>query len=151
MDRLKLIHELLDENCRTSTVTVNFLERKRKYSGYDDLYMREVHFIVEIGSMDFPTMGELASRLSVTQGAVTQMTIRLENKGFVIRVKDTVDRRVTRVRLTESGERLRTQHIAYDHSEHLLVSEDLKEFTDEELEKLIYYEKIMQMIFSRVP
>lgn len=149
MDRLALIQRILREHSVTSVATVNFYEKPHKYAQNDSLYMREVHFIVEIGSMKSPTMSEVANRLNVTQGAVTQMATRLENKGYVIRQKDIQDKRVTTISLTEKGKILCEEHIAFDKKEHANLSEILKDFSDEELEKLIRYEKIMWEIFTK--
>lgn len=149
MDRLALIQKILREHTVTSAATVNFFEKPHRYAQDDSLYMREVHFVVEIGSMESPTMSEVATRLNVTQGAVTQMATRLEKKGYVIRKKDTEDKRVTTISLTEKGKILCAEHIAFDKKEHAEVSEMLKEFSDEELEKLIRYEKIMWEIVTK--
>ena len=149
MDRLTLIQKLLREHTATSSATLNYFENPRKYAEDDSLYMREVHFVVEIGSMGSPTMSELANRLNVTQGAVTQMATRLEKKGYVVRQKDTEDKRVTTISLTERGKVLCEQHIDFDKREHANVSEMLGEFSDEELEKLIRYEQVMWEIFTK--
>ena len=149
MNRLALVQRILREHNTTSVATVDFFEKPHKYAEDDSLYMREVHFVVEVGSMESPTMSEMATRLNVTQGAVTQMATRLEKKGYVIRQKDTQDKRVTTISLTEKGRILCDEHIAYDQKEHAIVSEMLNEFSDEELEKLIRYEKIMWEIFTK--
>ncbi len=152
MDRLALVHRILREHNLTSVATVNFFEKPHKYTEDDSLYMREVHFVVEVGSMGSPTMSEVANRLNVTQGAVTQMATRLEKKGYVMRQKDSQDKRVTTISLTEKGKLLCDNHIAYDQKEYAVVSEMLKDFSDEELEKLIRYEKIMWEVFTkRIP
>lgn len=149
MDRLALIQKILQKHTAASVATVNFFERPHKYTENDSLYMREVHFVVEIGSMDSPTMSEVANKLNVTQGAVTQMATRLEKKGYVIRHKDNQDKRVTTISLTEKGKILCEEHIAFDKKEHGEISERLKDFSDEELEKLIHYETIMWEIFTK--
>ena len=148
MDRLELVRRILREHNTTSAATVNYFERPRKYAEDDSLYMREVHFVVEIGSMGNPTMSELATRLNVTQGAVTQMAIRLENKGYVIRMKDAQDKRVTTISLTEKGIHLCREHIAFDQQTYREVSELLEEYSDEELNKLIRYEQLMWELFT---
>lgn len=149
MDRLELVQKILRVHNVTSVATVNFFEKPHRYAEDDSLYMREVHFVVEIGSMGSPTMSELANRLNVTQGAVTQMATRLEKKGYVVRQKDTEDKRVTTISLTEKGKVLCEQHIDFDKREHANVSEMLGEFSDEELEKLIHYEQVMLEIFTK--
>lgn len=149
LDRLKLVQRILNEHKLASVATVNFYENPHKYAADDSLYMREVHFVVELGSMDSPNMSEVANRLNVTQGAVTQMATRLEKKGYVIRQKDSQDKRVTTISLTEKGKILCKEHIAFDKKEHEFLSEMLKEFSDEEMEKLIRYERIMWEIFTK--
>lgn len=149
LDRLALVQKILRAHNVTSVATVNFFEKPHKYAADDSLYMREVHFVVEIGSMGAPTMSEVANRMNVTQGAVTQMATRLEKKGYVIRQKDTQDKRVTTISLTEKGKILCEEHIAYDQKEYAVVSEMLKEFSDEELEKLIRYEQVMWEVFTK--
>lgn len=149
LNRLALVQKILRAHNVTSVATVNFFEKPHKYAADDSLYMREVHFVVEIGSMGAPTMSEVANRMNVTQGAVTQMATRLEKKGYVIRQKDTQDKRVTTISLTEKGKILCEEHIAYDQKEYAVVSEMLKEFSDEELEKLIRYEQVMWEVFTK--
>jgi DNA-binding MarR family transcriptional regulator len=50
-----------------------------------------------------PTPGELATRLGVSKQAVGKVLDEMEQRGFVERRLDPVDRRVRRVRLTEHG------------------------------------------------
>lgn len=147
MERIELIQKLMKEHTRSAAVTVSFLDKPRKYGMDNSLFMREVHFVVEIGPEGSPTMGELAQRLNVTQGAVTQMAIRLEKKGYVARAKDAGDKRVTTVSLTEKGRTLCAEHIAYDQSEFSYVSQFLKQYSEEELERLIEYEALMGKLF----
>jgi len=57
---------------------------------------------------DDPTMvTELAEQLGVTVSTMSLTLKRLEASGFVRRERDPADRRVTNVRLTEAGERVR--------------------------------------------
>ena len=77
------------------------------------------------------------------------MAARLEKKGYVTRRKSSQDKRVTTILLTEKGKKLCEEHIAFDQKEHSDVSERLGDFSDEELEKLIHYEKIMWEIFTK--
>ena len=63
----------------------------------------EVHIIDAIGCGDGILMSELASRLGVTKGAVTQIISRMEVKEFVRRVAHPIDSRSTIVSLTKTG------------------------------------------------
>lgn len=104
--------------------------------------------MVEIGPEGSPTMGELAQRLNVTQGAVTQMAIRLEKKGYVARAQGRRGtKRVTTVSLTEKGRTLCAEHIAYDHSEFSYISRFLSQYSEEDLKRLIEYEALMENYF----
>jgi DNA-binding MarR family transcriptional regulator len=50
--------------------------------------------------------GELATRVSLSQGTVTDILNRLEQRGLIQRIRDTQDRRRVLVATTESGVRL---------------------------------------------
>jgi len=143
-----LAERLLGE-CVLSAAAVNrFLEKPRRYAEADDLYMREVHFVVAVGPDRSPSMSEMAQQLGVTQGAVTQMVTRLEKKGYLFRTKDGRDKRVTTVTLTGKGKELCAQHILYDRKEYARTRDLLSEFSDEELERFIRYEHLVQEIFT---
>lgn len=145
---MELIAKLLPECTKTSRAVVNFLEKPRKYAANDSLYMREVHFVVALGEKDNPTIGEMAEFLQVTPGAVTQMVSRLEKKGYVRRSKGFPDKRQTYLSLTESGKVLCAEHIAFDRQEHHVASELLKDFSDEELERIIQFEQVVRTLFT---
>jgi DNA-binding MarR family transcriptional regulator len=49
------------------------------------------------------TAGELAAEVSLSQGTVTDILNRLEQRGLITRIRDTVDRRRVRVEATEAG------------------------------------------------
>lgn len=149
MDRIELVRKLLRE-CISSAIVVNgFLNKSRKYTVDDSLYMREVHFLVALEPKEQPTMSEMASQLNVTPGAVTQMVSRLEKKGYVIRSKASDDKRQTTVSLTEKGRILCDEHIAYDQMKYSYISDVLTGYSDEDLEKLIQYEQIIREIFEK--
>lgn len=62
-----------------------------------------------------PTMvSELADQMGVTRSTMSLGLKRLEAAGVIERRRDPEDRRVTNVRLTEVGERLRDAHRAMD-------------------------------------
>lgn len=149
LDRIKLVKNILKESITTAATVNNFLEKPRKYASDDSLYMREVHFVVALGPKELPTMGEMAESLNVTPGAVTQMVTRLEKKGYVLRSKSTKDKRQTTIALTEKGRQLWRSHLDYDHQKHMNASERLAEFSDDELEKIIRFERILRDLFIK--
>ncbi|WP_312202386.1 MarR family winged helix-turn-helix transcriptional regulator [Anaerospora hongkongensis] len=93
----------------------NRLERNpHDFGGAGRLTPSEIHVINAIGCGDGILMGKLAGHLGVTKGAVTQIIIRMEVKGFVRRVAHPTDFRSTLVSLTEKGE------VAYQAHEELV-------------------------------
>lgn len=148
MNRLDIIQHLLLAHRASAIATSSFLEKPRRYVEDDNLFMREVHFVMEVGVGENLTMGELAQRLNVTQGAVTQMATKMEKKGYVLRTKDSRDKRLTTISLTEKGKQLWKSHAEYDRQQHMILSEILKDFSDEELTKIIHYENTLRELFT---
>jgi DNA-binding MarR family transcriptional regulator len=65
----------------------------------------QIHALLWLGRDGMLTMGELARRLGVTEKTVTGVVDRLERESYVQRERITMDRRVVRCRLTESGQK----------------------------------------------
>jgi len=51
------------------------------------------------------SMGELCKIANVKMPSMTEVVDRLEKEGFVERIRDTADRRVVKVRLTQTGKK----------------------------------------------
>ena len=63
-----------------------------------------------------PTMSELSRRLMVTKGNVTDLVLRVEEKGLVERRPDERDGRVQHVHLTRAGEALLARMLPVHHA-----------------------------------
>ena len=85
-------------------------ERTIRVGLTDTVTVTEMHILDTIGDDGVRTVTELAAAAMVTVSTMTIAINRLEGKKLVERVRDTADRRVVRVRLTEAGRR-----IAYAH------------------------------------
>ncbi|MBP2642934.1 MAG: MarR family transcriptional regulator [Firmicutes bacterium] len=80
------------------------LERyPRTFGKAGRLTLSEIHTIDAIGCGEGIQMSELAARLDVTKGAVTQIISRLEVKELVCRIPHPTDSRYTIVSLTKTG------------------------------------------------
>lgn len=77
------------------------LEQDKKFH---DISMTETHVLEAVRKCDPPTMGTIAAKLQVTPGTLTTSVNKLINKGYVMRQRSEVDRRVISVSLTEKGE-----------------------------------------------
>jgi DNA-binding MarR family transcriptional regulator len=67
-----------------------------------------VRLVVAVGEAPGIRMRDLAEQLGVSARAVTPLVDRLEGEGLMFRKPDPADRRAIRLRLTETGERLRS-------------------------------------------
>ncbi len=93
---------------------ISVLDRKTRYYGTDHpLYEAEIHMIKSIKENEGIHVTGLADMLGVTKGAVSQIIMKLEHKGMII--KDTDPRNLSRLvlGLTSKGE------TAYLHHEKL--------------------------------
>ena len=80
-------------------------ERSLRVGLTDTVTVTEMHILDAIGDDGVRTVTELAAAAMVTVSTMTIAINRLEGKKLVERVRDTADRRVVRVRLTEAGRR----------------------------------------------
>ncbi|RRJ62084.1 MarR family transcriptional regulator [Paenibacillus oralis] len=87
----------------------------------------EIHTIEAIGPEGGVFMSEVAHRLAITKGAVTQMILRLEEKNLVRRTPNPADSRSTLVSLTAAGLEAYRAHEAM----HLNFIRDLSSQLDE--------------------
>ena len=68
---------------------------------FKDITNNDMHIIEAIGIEEPQKMSVIAKRLSVTVGTLTTNMNSLEEKGYIIRERSRVDKRVVLVRLTE--------------------------------------------------
>ena len=83
----------------------NILDLEEKYHQLHgiELSMTEIHTLDSIQKNKTKPMSDVAKSLNVTQGTLTTTVKRLEQKGFVKRVKDEKDRRINRLELQEAA------------------------------------------------
>src|SRR3954454_15703725 len=95
------------------------LDRYRHAFGADhDLSGTEAVALVRLFQEHTATAGQLAARTGLTPGAVTALLDRLEQRGYLTRVRPPTNRRTLRIELTQAGWALR--HAAFDPVESLL-------------------------------
>lgn len=147
--RLQLIVDILAEKEKASKAFVQYTNKSHTY-GKDNLYMREAHFITTVGIGDGMIMSEIAEKMNVTHGAVSQTALRLEKKGYIIRLRDPENYRQVIAKLTEKGEEFYREHMSYDTKEYTYLDQNcLAKFSDEDLLKIMEYEKAMYAFFTK--
>ena len=70
------------------------------------LTMSQVRLLYLISTSDEPSISQLAAQMRVTLPTLSGSADRLEGFGYVERLHDVEDRRVVRIRLTETGQQL---------------------------------------------
>jgi DNA-binding MarR family transcriptional regulator len=100
------------------------------------LYSSEVHLIDLAGRFPEENISELAKRLGVTKGAVSQTAIRLEKKGYFERIIAENDRRNVSIRLTTRGEEAFEWHQRYHKAVNGMVAEELAKLDEKEIDNL---------------
>lgn len=86
----------------------NLYSNKRLQDGLEELDLTPPQFYVlaTIGYAGRLPFGEIGEKMMVTVSNLTGIVDRLEEKGLVVRERDTDDRRVVRVTLTRKGIKL---------------------------------------------
>jgi DNA-binding MarR family transcriptional regulator len=87
--------------------------------------------VVEAGT---PTMRELAAVIGVTPATATVSVRRAEQNGWIARVPDPHDRRITRIRVTNNGRRIYAYYLAYREE---IGSQALAQLSPVEIENLL--------------
>jgi DNA-binding MarR family transcriptional regulator len=97
----------------------------------------EIHTIDAIGVERGVLMSELANRLQVTKGAVSQIVVRLEDKNLVKRTPNPTDSRSVIVSLTEKGKSAFQAHEEVHFNFYRELSSQLDEQEIEVFEKCV--------------
>ncbi len=148
MERLKKIGELLVATRKCTNAHMKYMEMPREYIKGQNLYMREVHFLTNIPNENMLPISKLAKELEVSQGAVSQIAKRLENKKLIVRGSDPEDNRKKVVGLTELGKEVKANHIEYDKNRYKEINDYLNIFSDSEIEVITRYEELMAKLFN---
>lgn len=133
---------------RNATIAYhNYMYTDREYVKGQKLYLREMHFLLCIGPDKKLTMGEIAKKMNVTQGAATQIVGRLIKKGFVCKDKDPEDKRYSMISLSSDGVKAYEEYLEYDSLRSKEITSCLNNnFTQKDILTILKYEKLIQEI-----
>ena len=98
------------------------------------LTAKQLYCIELIHSLENPTLSELTGKLQITKASTSVMLDRLEEHGFIQKVKSDNDRRSAHVHLTEKGDKAAHLHTDVHKQFAMLLT---KELTDSEKDILI--------------
>lgn len=131
----ELIKRLLFLGQMSSSETALFHQRVADSMGLGITDTKTMSVLMQEGSM---TAGQLAQRLNLTTGAVTNLLDRLEKRGIVSRMADENDRRKVIVKINMKNVAKHGGAKAYE-SMGRAYSQLLTAYTDRELEFLVAY------------
>jgi DNA-binding MarR family transcriptional regulator len=114
MDRQALIQKYL-----STAILINKHISKLKKSNFSmsELNQAQVEMLYVLSLPERMTMGRIAQVTNTTSGAVTQLIDGLIKLGYLQKVRDEEDRRITYLEFTQRGRdkfsRLQSEHLAY--------------------------------------
>lgn len=111
-----------------------------------DLTAAQWHPLIIIDLQQARTPAQVARLINVDTGATTRILDRLEQKGFIKRVRSTEDRRVVHLHLTEKGSNVTKKLMP---AVELILNKALERFTNEEFE--LYKKLTMKMLVNLNP
>ena len=91
------------------------------------------------------TIGELSEKLVLAFSTATDLINRMERNGLVVRERDTVDRRVVRLRILEKGERLLDEII---YARRVYFSNLFQHISPEEQKQLVHALHVIDEVMS---
>lgn len=109
-------------------------ESAKQKTDLKNLTAKQLHCIELIHTMENPTLSELTEKLEITKASTSVMLDRLEQHGFIRKVKSDNDRRSAHVHLTDKGDKAAHLHTDVHKQFAALLT---KELTDSEKDILI--------------
>lgn len=125
---------------------INKIEERSLTAGLGDkISITEIHIIEKIGTNQPSRMSAIAKLLGITLATLTVACDKLENKGFIQRIRDAADKRVVNVSLTPRGETVYAYHKQFHNR---MISAALSDLSTEETELLTSSLKKLKTFFE---
>ncbi len=115
------------------------------------LYPSEVHLIDVAGRYPDEGVSELATRLGITKGAVSQAAKKLEEKGYLERVRREGDGKAVLLRLTERGREAFAWHRAYHAAVNRGIAAEVARLDHDDIEHLMAFLARMEEMLDACP
>jgi len=107
MDKIDKVSEIFSDMVN---MAMKIEDRTRKATSAGDLSVAEMRTLDAVGLRESKSMSQVAQYLNVSMGTLTTSISRLVKKGYVERFRIPEDRRVVKIRLTDSGVAALTEH-----------------------------------------
>ncbi|HFI0450667.1 TPA: MarR family winged helix-turn-helix transcriptional regulator [Streptococcus suis] len=113
-------------------------ENSLRKSRFNDISIKEMHTIDEIGDKKGATPSDIARALMVTLGTVTTSLNNLERKGYIERLRSTKDRRVVHLYLTKKGRLVYRLHQRFHNEMVKQITDGMDEAEYQVMKKGLY-------------
>lgn len=115
------------------------------------LYTSEIHLIDMAGRYPQEGISQLAARLGVTKGAVSQIAKKLEIKGYIEKTSPEGDKKTVLLRLTTRGTDAFEWHKAYHDAMNCRMTENISQMHRCDLEALKQCFLYVESMFDNCP
>ena len=107
-------NEQLVEKILQSISKLTFLDRKRILT-YEKtkLYPSEIHLLLHVSHVQDTNLTNIADKIGLTKGAISQTLSRLEKKGIIRKEKDVKKKNELHITFTNKGEELMVHVIEF--------------------------------------
>ncbi|MCB2307384.1 MarR family transcriptional regulator (plasmid) [Clostridium estertheticum] len=142
-NKLKISYTLLRLATKFSEI-----DKQTSYYGTDkQLFYAEIHMIKAIKENEGIHVTGIAEKLGVTKGAVSQITIKLQKKGMIIKEIDPHNLSKLILRLTPKGEIAHIHHEKIHQEFDNIVKEVLKDASEEQV---VFLKKFLNSLEEKI-
>lgn len=117
----------------------------------NNVTMREIHVMEKIQLSEKKSMGIIAKQLLITEGTLTTSINRLVKKGFIVRTRDKIDKRVYLLSLTpQAGKVLKVHSEFHDMMvEEVISNPDIGDNLVQSLQHLQDFFNSLKKVYGR--
>ena len=128
------------ENMSALLYKINCNDKKPKSFGTMELlYQSEIHFIDAIGPNGNINASQLSDKLSISNGAVTQVADKLMKKNLIEKYKKEANKKEVYFRLTEQGEVAYKSHQKFHQELFEKITAYLNSLNPQQIEAILGY------------
>lgn len=149
MDKEEKFRKLVELFIRITNKQKTLEDSPRKYGTDQLLYKSEIHTIELIGSCIECNMTEMAERLGVTKGALSQVVNKLKKKKLVIKERKSDNEKEVFLKLTEAGQKAFEKHIEFHKSHSNELWGTFESLTDEQIQFIEYIFKTIDQQMTK--
>ncbi|AZT91348.1 MarR family transcriptional regulator [Caldicellulosiruptor changbaiensis] len=127
-------------------ITKNIL-KKDEFTEKYGLPPRFIHILHVIDSFGPMSISELARRLNISAPNMTPVLDKLISEGYIDRIKDESDRRISIIKTTEKGKWLLELHMQWVNQN---LGKSLEKLSEDEVEELWYLLKRLKKLVVKM-